>query len=62
MADNHSRIRLWSPPMTALTARTIVSELISRMKLVIDVNGMLNSSDALSGDPARPGMLPGRFL
>ena len=48
--------------MMEFTASTMVSELISRMKLVMEVNGMLNSSDARSGVPDSPGISPGRFL
>ena len=40
MAHNHSRVRRTSPFLEAETARTMVSELISRMNELTDVKGM----------------------
>jgi hypothetical protein len=48
--------------MIAFTDSTMVSELISRMNEVIEVNGMSKWSDILSVFPASPGISPGRFL
>ena len=39
-----------------------MSELISRMNDVIEVNGMSKNSDGILSDPARPAISAGRFL
>src|SRR6476469_9382745 len=44
VAMTHTRNRRWSPRWIAARASTIVSELISRMNDVTDVNGMLYTS------------------
>ena len=49
VASNQMRRRRWSPRWMAASASTIVSELISKMNDVTDVNGMLNILSGVSG-------------